>query len=90
MKDLFTDFTLAQIVSISIGLLLAIKGATSFVVYFKNLYNEKFGVIIRDYLQRSTIGSGISWEGNDLFCSLHLCDWILIKIQLWGHADDRK
>ena len=47
--------------------------------YRDNLYNEKFGVIIRDYLQRSTIGSGISWEGNDLFCSLHLCDWILIK-----------
>ena len=46
MKDLFTDFTLAEIVSISIGILLAIKGATSFVVYFKNLYNEKFN---KDY-----------------------------------------
>lgn len=46
MKELLTDFTLAQIITITIGLLLAAKGAIGFFVYFKELYDKKFN---KDY-----------------------------------------
>ena len=46
MNDLLSTFTLPQIISIAIGLLLAIKGAISFFVYFKDIYEKKFN---KDY-----------------------------------------
>lgn len=42
MADLFESFSIAQILTIAIGLLLAFKGAISFIDYFKDLYDKKF------------------------------------------------
>ena len=51
-NDILTQFTIAQIVTLAIGILFAVKGAASFFEYFRDLYKKKFA---KDYDKKRRI-----------------------------------